>query len=204
VAPKSIALAIILFVAGMAGTVVLVFTKRFDAFLAYVALSLIVTAAMVKLVQPPWLKWMVGIVSLIAFWEMGHIDEFLGEREHRELCEKYARVTVYKKAELPAEFYNEDGMPNFLSGNGPDWKRLKKYIGFKFENAIIVSDEYLRIEERAFLITDARSDDVLARKIDFYAWPSSFIPTIAHTRAKVCVYQDEKLWQDMYRGVFNK
>jgi hypothetical protein len=95
--------------------------------LAYVILAIGVTVLVARLTRPGLRRWIAATLTLTAFWLFGHIDDFLGAREHRTLCAKEAGVKVCKKANLPPEFYNADGTPNFMTSEGPDWRRLRRF-----------------------------------------------------------------------------
>src|SRR5512134_3155575 len=90
-----------------------------------VILAIAVTVLVALLARPGLPRWIAGTLTFSAFWLFGHIDDFLGARERRELCAREAGVKVYKKADLPREFYNADGTPNFMKQEGPDRKRLE-------------------------------------------------------------------------------
>jgi hypothetical protein len=174
--------------------------------LAYVILAIGVTALVAWLTRPPVVKLIAATITFFAFWLFGHIDDILGAREHRELCAKEAGVKVYKKANLPPEFYNADGTPNFIGPEGPDEKRLATYVRFRSNDTSNYPTRYLRTDKRVEQIVDVRTHVVLAEKIDFAAWPSPFIPSIAHVSAKRCPPVDaqerNEKWSEMYRRVF--
>ncbi|MFO1205259.1 MAG: hypothetical protein U1E63_05955 [Burkholderiales bacterium] len=89
-------------------------------FLPYVILAIAVAVLAARLAHPGPQRWLAAALTLTAFWLFGHVDDFLGAREHRELCAKEAGVKVYRKAHLPPEFYNADGTPNFMRTIGKD------------------------------------------------------------------------------------
>lgn len=176
--------------------------------LAYVLLAIAVTALVAWLTRPRVVKWIAATLTFLAFWLFGHIDDFLGAREHRELCAREAGVKIYKKADLPPEFYNADGTPNFLGPVGPDWKRLEGYVQSRSNDQSNYQTMYLRTDKRVDQIVDARTGEILAEKIDFAAWPSPFVPTISQASARRCAPDDVRkrsdAWLDMYRRVFFK
>jgi hypothetical protein len=175
-------------------------------FFAYFLLATAVTVLVARRARPLVVKWIAATVTFIAFWAFGHIDDILGEREHRELCAKEAGVRIYKKASLPPEFYNADGTPNFMGPEGLDEKRLASYVRFQSNDTSNYPTRYLRTDKRVEQIVDVRTHVVLAEKIDFAAWPSPFIPSIAHVSAKRCPPVDaqerNEKWSEMYRRVF--
>ena len=175
-------------------------------FFAYFLLATAVTVLVARRARPLFVKWIAATVTFIAFWAFGHIDDILGEREHRELCEKEAGVRIYKKASLPPEFYNADGTPNFMGPEGPDRKRLEGYIRFQPKNTSGYPTTYLRTDKWVDQVVDAKTGEVLAEHIDFAAWPSPFIPSIGHASARGCPPGDglaqDRLWRDMYQRVF--
>jgi hypothetical protein len=176
--------------------------------LAYVILAIAATALVARLVRPGIVRWIAATLTLMGFWLFGHVDDFLGAQEHRELCEREAGVKVYKKAELPPEFYNADGTPNFIGPDGPDWSRLEGYVQSRGNDKINLKTGHLRTDRRVEQIVDIRNGEVLAEKTDFAAWPSPFIPTIAQARARRCPPDDIRertaMWLDMYQQVFSK
>jgi hypothetical protein len=173
---------------------------------AYIILAIAVTTLVVRLTRRPIARWIAAILSITTFWLFGHIDDFLGAREHRALCAKEAGVKVYKKANLPQEFYNADGTPNFMRPEGPDWERLHAYIEFERFSESNYPTTYLRTDKHTFRVTDARNKKVLAEKIDYFAWPSPFIPSIGHARAIGCPQRegisDEAPWAELYQALF--
>jgi hypothetical protein len=175
---------------------------------AYVILAIAVTTLVVRLTRRPIAKWIAAILSITTFWLFGHIDDFLGAREHRALCAKEAGVKVYKKANLPQEFYNADGTPNFMTSEGPDWSRLAGFVRTESNDTSNYPTTYLRTDKRVEQIVDQTTGRVLAEKDDFAAWPSPFIPSIGHVSAKRCppenVRERNEVWLEMYRHVFFK
>lgn len=176
---KKIASALGLLFCGMGLAVTLVFTKRFDLFIPFVILTLAVTVVLVRLVYPRWAKWMIGVFSLIAFWTIGHIDEFLGKREHRELCERHARVMIYGTVRLPADFYDVNKEPKFLDSKfNPNEKLLDPYIHFVSKKSN-VSNRYVTIDQFNYQILDAPTGKILGEIVDYNRAASPFIPTLA-------------------------
>ncbi len=173
---------------------------------AYLLLAIAVTALVAWLTRPRVVKWIAATITFLAFWLFGHIDDFLGAREHQQLCAKEAGVKIYKKANLPPEFYNADGTPNFIGREGPDWKRLEGYIRFQSNNTSNYPTRHLRTDKWVRQIVDVRTGEVLAEKMDVAAWPSPFVPSMAHARARLCppdsVREQSDMWLDMYRRVF--
>jgi len=206
--PKRIGLVIILFLVSVAATAALVFTKRFDAFLVYVVLTLVMTTVMVKLVRPFWVKWAVGLVSLLALWEMGHIDEWLGEYQHRQLCKQSAGVNVYGTIHLPTNFYNDDGTPKYLDAKfNPNEEMLKPYariISTK-EN---VSTQYVNIDKYRYQVFDASNNSLLGEIVEYHRATSPFIPTIAQAGGHLgwceSYGSDRRLgkYQELFQRVF--
>jgi hypothetical protein len=174
--------------------------------LAYVILAIGVTALVAWLTRPPVVKLIAATITFFAFWLFGHIDDILGAREHRELCAKEAGVKVYKKANLPPEFYNADGTPNFMKPEGPAWERLQGYIEYQRVGEANYPTRYLRTDKQTFRVVDARSKEAVAEKVDFFAWPSPFIPSIGHARAMGCAQRqgisDMAPWVELYQKVF--
>jgi hypothetical protein len=174
--------------------------------LAYVILAFGVTVSVARLARPGRPRWVAATLTFVGFWLFGHIDDFLGAREHRELCAREAGVKVYKKANVPLEFYNADGTPNFIGPEGPDRRRLEGYIQFRPNNSSSYSQKFLRVDKWVDQIVDASTGDILAEHIDFAAWPSPFIPSFAHQTAKGCPpdrpTEKDHMWCEMYRRVF--
>lgn len=174
--------------------------------IAYVILAVAVTTLVARLARPGLPRWIAGTFTFSAFWLFGHIDDFLGAREHRELCAKEAGVKVYKKANLPPEFYNADGTPNFMTREGPDRKRLEGHIEFRPSNTSNYSIRFLRIDKWVDQVVDVGTGKILAEHVAFAAWPSPFIPSYGHQNAKGCPpdspSEQDRMWRDMYRRVF--
>ncbi|MFO1205257.1 MAG: hypothetical protein U1E63_05945 [Burkholderiales bacterium] len=177
-------------------------------FLPYVILAIAVTVLAARMQHPGLQRWLAVALILTAFWLFGHVDDFLGAREHRDLCAKEAGMKVYKKAHLPPEFYNADGTPNFMRAEGPDWEQLGGYVRTQSNDTTNYPTRYLRTDKRVDQIVDQRTNEVLAEKIDFAAWPSPFIPSIWHASAKRCppedVRQRNEMWLEMYQRVFSQ
>jgi hypothetical protein len=177
-------------------------------FFAYFLLATAVTVLVARRARPLFVKWIAATVTFTAFWAFGHIDDILGEREHRELCAKEAGVRIYKKASLPPEFYNADGTPNFMGPEGPDRKRLEGYIRFGLSKREDYPTKHLRTDKFVHEIVDVINGDVLAQKVDFAAWPSPFVPSIGQAVAEGCppasARERIELSMDMYRRVFYK
>ncbi|MFO1205258.1 MAG: hypothetical protein U1E63_05950 [Burkholderiales bacterium] len=175
-------------------------------FLPYIILAIAVTVLTARMQHPGLQRWLAVVLILTGFCLFGHVDDFLGAREHRELCAKEAGVKVYKKAHLPPEFYDADGTPNFMRPEGPDHKRLEGYIHFRPNNSSNFSSTFLRIDKWVDQVVDSATGEVLAEHIDFAAWPSPFIPSFGHQSAKACPPKSprkkDEIWRDMYRRVF--
>lgn len=175
---------------------------------AYVILAFAVTAGVVRLTRGGIQRWIAGTLTLTGFWLFGHIDDFLGAREHRDLCAKEAGVKIYRKADLPPEFYNADGTPNFMTAEGPDWNLLRDYVRTQSDDVTTYPTRFLRTDKRVYQIIDKRTNEVLAEKVDFAAWPSPFLPSIGHASAKRCppedIRQRSDMWMKMYRNVLFK
>jgi hypothetical protein len=173
---------------------------------AYVILAIAVTTLVVRLTRRPIAKWIAAILSITTFWLFGHIDDFLGAREHRALCAKEAGVKVYKKANLPQEFYNADGTPNFMTSEGPDWSRLEGFVRLKIYKTENYPSKYLRMDRFATQVVEVRSGQVLAQKVEFAAWPSPFVPSIGQGVAKGClrggIREQIEASMEMFRTVF--
>lgn len=176
--------------------------------LAYVLLAIAVTALVAWLTRPRVVKWIAATLTFLAFWLFGHIDDFLGAREHRELCRKEAGVKVYKKANLPPEFYNPDGTPNFMRPDGPDWSRLEGFVRLELHKTENYPAKHLRTDKFTTQIVEVQSGEVLAQKVDLAAWPSPFIPSIGQGVAKGCfpgsTREHIELSMEMFRYVFTK
>lgn len=179
-----------------------------DFFFGYLLLAIVVTILAVWISKQKWVKWIWGIGLSIAFWAFGHIDDVLGAKEHRDICEKEAGFRVFKSATLPKDLYDEGGRPKFLRAEGPDEKALIGYIRFESGTVDSYSKKYLKIDKYTYRIVDARTGDLLAENIDFAAWPSPFIPSFPHVSAKGCfrgnLREESELWQQMYRKVFGR
>jgi hypothetical protein len=176
--------------------------------LHYLILAVVVTALVTRLTRPVLVKWIAATATLVAFWLFGHIDDFLGAREHQELCAKEAGVRVYKKASLPPEFYNADGMPNFMTAAGPDWERLGSYVRLELHKTENYPAKYLRMDKFTTRIVQIPGGEVLAEKVDLAAWPSPFIPSIGQGVAKGCfpggTREQTNSSMEMFREVFTK
>ena len=185
---------ITLFIVGMVVTAGLVLSQSpywVYTFPAYMVLTVGVTVILVKFIQPGWAKWCTGLLSLLSFWGMGHVDEILGAREHQMLCGKEAGVKILKKAQLPTEFYNSEGAPKFLMWNGSvDPKKLSGFISIEWTSKQEPSAKYLRIDRDEYKIIDTKTGTLLGEAVDFRKWPSSFIPSIGHYSADRCKFAD--------------
>lgn len=177
-------------------------------FFAYLVLAIAVTALVARLAHPPLLKWVAATATFIAFWLFGHIDDYLGAREHRELCAREAGVKVYKKAKLPPEFYNADGTPNFMTEKGPDWSRLRDYVRLELHKTENYPAKYLRMDKFTTQVVEVTSGEILAKKVDFASWPSPFVPSIGQGVARSCFSGGSRehidLSMKMFLNVFNK
>ncbi|MFO1204711.1 MAG: hypothetical protein U1E63_03055 [Burkholderiales bacterium] len=175
---------------------------------AYVILAFAVTAGVVRLTRGGIQRWIAGTLTLTGFWLFGHIDDFLGAREHRDLCAKEAGVKIYRKADLPPEFYNADGTPNFMETDGPDWRRLRDYVRLELHKTENHPAKYLRTDKYTTQIVKVPGGEVLAQKVDFAVWPSPFIPSIEQGVAKGCFLggarENIDLSMEMFRNIFTK
>lgn len=201
---KRIAALALLLILGLAATAGLVFTKRFEAFVAYVVLTLTVTVTLVRFTDSGWAKLLVGVASVVAFWEMAQVDEFLGAWEQKELCAKYAGLKAYRAPSLPSELYDSGGRPNFFNSNGDvNSEMLKGFIEFDSKRQEGFATRYVTIDKNLYSIRDARTGQLLAEYVDFWRWPSPFIFSIIHPKATGCAGSlSGNIYRDVDKRVF--
>lgn len=165
--------------------------NSFQLFVAYFVLAVVVIVFSVRRTRPGWAKWAAGLGTFSVFWGLTLIDDIMGAREHKALCEGEAGVKIYKQVKLPPEFYLPDGRPKFMDedGNIIDYeikKTLSGYIKFERKDQDSYSRRYLKIDKYIETISDAKKTDLLAERINFARWPSPFVPSIMHSNAKLC------------------
>lgn len=164
--------------------------NSFQLFVGYFLLAVVSTVAAVRFAKPGWRKWAAGLGTFGVFWGLTLIDDVMGAREHRVLCEKEAGVKVYKQAKLPSEFYLQNGRPKFIDeGGNVDQlieKKLQGYIKFERKGQDSYSLRYLKIDKLVTEIVDTRTGELLAKRVDFHKWPSPFVPSILHGGAIGC------------------
>ena len=165
--------------------------NSFQLFVAYFVLAVVVTVFAVRMARPGWTKWAAGLGTFSMFWGLTLIDDIMGAREHKALCEREAGVKIHKPATLPPEFYFPDGKPKFMdeAGNIIDYeikKTLSDYIKFERRDQDSYSRRYLKIDKYIETILDAKKTELLAERINFARWSSPFVPSVMHRNAKLC------------------
>jgi hypothetical protein len=179
--------------------------NSFQLFEAYAGLALVVTIVAVSLAKRRWAKWAAAVVVISVFWGLTLIDDVMGAREHRLLCEKEAGVKVYKQVMLPAEYYRPDGTPKFIEKYGQIYPpALAGYVKFEWRNQDSYAIRYLKIDKEFYSIIDSRTGELLAERISFRRWSSPFVPSIIHRNAIGC--EDSEAYYELttkfHRQVF--
>jgi len=180
--------------------------NSFQLFVAYFVLAVVVIVFAVRRARPGWAKWAAGLGTFSVFWGLTLIDDIMGAREHKALCEKDAGMKIYKQVKLPPEFYHPDGRPKFIEENGEIYRPgVTGHVKFESRDVDSFSSRYLKIDKNVDVILDARTGEVVAEKINFRRWPSPFVPSILHGKAIRCEGSThammESYWQ-FYRQVF--
>lgn len=165
--------------------------NSFQLFVAYFVLAVIVIVFAVRKARPGWAKWAVGLGTFSVFWGLTLIDDIMGAREHKALCEREAGVRIYKQVKLPPEFYHPDGRPKFINEEGgivdPQIeKTLAGHIKFEQKGQDSYSLRYLKIDKDVRSVIDAKTGELLAEWVYFRRWPSPFVPSVIHTNAIGC------------------
>ena len=146
--------------------------NSFQLFVGYFLLAVVCTIAAVRTAKPGWRKWAAGLGTFGVFWSLTLIDDIMGAREHRALCQTEAGVKIYKQAKLPSEFYLPDGRPKFINEEGgiidrQIEKTLAGYIKFERKGQDSYSHRYLKIDKDVRSIIDVKTGELLAEWIYF-------------------------------------
>jgi hypothetical protein len=103
---------------------------------------------------------------VIAFFVLAPtLDVLLGNLYFNYLCKSEAGVQVYKTVNLPANYWNEEGVPKFYS----DWDSS---LGEKYSLVYGREDysPFLHIENAGYKIVDRYSKQVLGEEVNFRYW----------------------------------
>lgn len=180
--------------------------NSFQLFVLYTAVGFVVVAIAVQLAKRRWTKWAAGLGTFIVFWGLTLVDDIMGMREHKHLCEGEGGVKVYRQVKLPPEFYFSDGRPKFIDENGaPNPKVLAAQIKIEHKSLDSYASRYLKIDKLSHTILDAKTGELVAERVDFSRWPSPFIPSIMHGGAISCEESTEvqnASYLKLYRQTF--
>ena len=101
------------------------------------------------------------IVFLLPF-----LDEIVGQVYLKYLCETQGGFKVYQTVELPDEYWDEDGEPNFIEENGN--YHLGVMYPIKYTSGSYSS--IFNIDNAGYSILNSESGDTLAMVIDYRFW----------------------------------
>ncbi len=111
-------------------------------------------------------------------------DEIAGRIYFNHLCETEAGVKVYQTIELPAEYWDENGKPNFYDeSNGNFTLPSEKFYKVKSRELV----HQFGVQEQCALILDINSQKIVGEKPWFLYWGGyvrkNFTP---HNKANSC------------------
>ncbi len=108
-------------------------------------------------------KWIaVAVFVLIPTW-----DEILGRIYFKSLCETESGTKIYKTVELPAEYWDANGEPKFITWDGLADKGI---LGDRYDFSSEFQEKYsqtFRIRRHAEVISDKQTREALGRYIRF-------------------------------------
>lgn len=146
-------------------------------------------------------KWIaVAIFILIPTW-----DEILGRVYFKSLCETESGMKIYKTVELPAEYWNANGEPKFITRDGLADKAM---LGDRYDFTSEFQENYsqtFRIKRHAEVVTNKQTKEILGRYVRFTyfgGWVANHL--VAHVGAKSgCPSLKEYDYRGFLKRVFN-
>lgn len=111
--------------------------------------------------------FIIGITILVISLPLPFVDEIAGSIYFNHLCETEAGVKVYQTIELPAEYWDEDGKPNFYDGNTlPD----KEFIDAGVKARAVEELKVFGIQKFGTVFSDKNNDYEISEVLGFRYW----------------------------------
>lgn len=99
--------------------------------IGYLLVAIIVTWLLKRSLRGNRWQKLVVVISILTFLLIPTWDMILGRAYFHYLCVTEGGVQVYKQIELPAEYWDENGKPIFVSDNGGiNEELLTNYVVF--------------------------------------------------------------------------
>jgi len=133
------------------------------------------------------IKILVGVGIFLAVLFLPYADEIAGRIYLSRLCDTEAGVRVYHSVELPREYWDEEGKPNFTRAYGlVDMSLLPNRFEWRKVTEQYVNSTFLRIEKWRWELVDKATNKVLGENIDFmrhFGWINQFstAPNVGHS-----------------------
>ncbi|MBI2319392.1 MAG: hypothetical protein HYU75_20935 [Betaproteobacteria bacterium] len=111
----------------------------------------------------------VTVVSVVAILLVAPVaDGIYGYFVLQRLCATEAKTEVLKPIKIPAEYFNPDGSPKFLSGefSNVDWRYLGGILRIRYDE-----EKNYGVKNLARIIStlvDLQTNEIFARRTSFY------------------------------------
>jgi hypothetical protein len=145
-------------------------------------------------------RWIaITILVLIPTW-----DEIVGRAYFQYLCATDGGIKVYKTVELPAEYWDEQGRPDFKFV-----KQENVQLGLAGRYAMPLEGETIsklfRIEKDVSSIKDFKTGELLGMVVSFRYFGGWVVNnTGAHPAAVRCPRSTNELYTRFYQAIFRR
>ena len=183
---------------------------------------LLIIGAVLFIALALWLAWgasqfsanvvgkliLAGIVLFFFYWVVfGRTN--LAELEFKRLCEQEAGPTIYKTVQLPAQYFNQFGRPDFQISKRPGAiaELAGRYISFGHDEEISHDMKLNRIQ---IGFKDLESGEVLGTITTIRYFGASWVPVPGHVGGKDCPGKglggsmDHSFYNDFLLKIFRK
>lgn len=146
----------------------------------------------------------VGITVFLGFFVL-FVDEIAGRIYLNHLCTTEAGVKVYQTVELPAKYWDEQGMARFLKPNGD---LDKKMLSDRFEEHAVKQrySDALWVSEYRHQVKDGITHETLGEVVNFMYW-GGWVRRILlpHSNAGDCkTLHGNQFWREFYLALFRR
>lgn len=167
----------------------------FTALLVYLGIAWVV----IKRLPGKKAKWIaLAVFILIPTW-----DEIAGRIYFKSLCDAESGMKFYKTVELPAEYWNANGEPKFITWDGLADKAV---LGDRYDFPSEFQENYsqtFRVTRHAAVVTNKQTKEVLARYVSFTyfgGWVANHFSV--HVSGAGCPSLDKYNYRSFLKQVF--
>lgn len=183
---------------------------------------LLIIGAILFIALALWLAWgasqfsrnivgklmLAGIVLFFFYWVVfGRTN--LAELEFKRLCEQEAGAKIYKTVQLPAQYFNEYGWPDFQTSKKPDISDevAAHYVSIHKSEEVAKS---MGLSKVSIIYKDYDTDEILGVITTIRYSGASWVPVPGHIGGRDCPGKglggsiDHSFYYDFLLTIFQK